>query len=175
MLKLPYHETLLECLSLLGQEISPKGEDEHSSFNQILSIKAVHFLAFFILVYVGVEVTIGGTLFLSLSLSYDMAIVIYNNIIGWIVTFMLDVRDGGPSSGYISSGFFGGISIFLYPRNDRYANTNPRSHARSRPPALGKPKGIPISLLPLSSDSHFPSIQVGERLVLFLYTLLAIG
>ena len=42
---------------------SREGEDEHSSFNQILCIKAVHFLAFFIffiLVYVDVEVTIGG-------------------------------------------------------------------------------------------------------------------
>jgi len=49
-----------ECLHLIGQETAEKGEDEHSSFNQILRIKAVHFLAFFILVYVGVEVTIGG-------------------------------------------------------------------------------------------------------------------
>lgn len=51
-----------ECLRLIGQETAEKGADEHSSFNQILRIKAVHFLAFFILVYVGVEVTIGGTL-----------------------------------------------------------------------------------------------------------------
>jgi len=49
-----------ECLHLIGQETAEKEEDEHSSFNQILRIKAVHFLAFFILVYVGVEVTIGG-------------------------------------------------------------------------------------------------------------------
>jgi len=49
-----------ECLRLIGQDTAEKGEDEHSSFNQILRIKAVHFLAFFILVYVGVEVTIGG-------------------------------------------------------------------------------------------------------------------
>jgi len=27
---------------------------------------------------------------------------------GWIVTFIIDVRGGGPSSGYISAGFFGG-------------------------------------------------------------------
>ena len=52
----------------------------------MLSLKAVHLLAFFILVYVGVEVTIGG----------------------WIVTFIIDVRGGGASSGYISAGFFGG-------------------------------------------------------------------
>jgi len=49
-----------ECLHLIGQETAEKGEDEHSSFNQILRIKTVHYLAFFILVYVGVEVTIGG-------------------------------------------------------------------------------------------------------------------
>ncbi|KAF7763749.1 hypothetical protein Agabi119p4_8286 [Agaricus bisporus var. burnettii] len=78
-----------ECLRLLGQEVSEKNEDEQSSFKQILRVKAVHFLAFFILVYVGVEVTIGG----------------------WIVTFMLDVRGGGPSSGYVSSGFFGGLML----------------------------------------------------------------
>lgn len=27
---------------------------------------------------------------------------------GWIVTYVIDVRNGGPSAGYISSGFFGG-------------------------------------------------------------------
>ena len=27
---------------------------------------------------------------------------------GWIVTYVVDLRGGGPSSGYISSGFFGG-------------------------------------------------------------------
>ncbi len=27
---------------------------------------------------------------------------------GWIVTYVIDLRGGGPSAGYISSGFFGG-------------------------------------------------------------------
>ncbi|KAJ7772039.1 MFS general substrate transporter, partial [Mycena maculata] len=53
------------------------------------TLKTVHLLAFFALVYVGVEVTIGG----------------------WIVTFIIDVKGGGPSSGYISSGFFGGMMV----------------------------------------------------------------
>jgi fucose permease len=53
-----------------------------------MSEKTVHFLAFFIFVYVDVEVTIGG----------------------WIVTCIIRERDGGPSSGYIASGFFGGGS-----------------------------------------------------------------
>jgi len=30
---------------------------------------------------------------------------------GWIVTYIIKVRGGGPSSGYISSGFFGGLTM----------------------------------------------------------------
>ena len=30
---------------------------------------------------------------------------------GWIVTYIIKVRGGGPSSGYISSGFFGGLTV----------------------------------------------------------------
>jgi len=33
--------------------------------------------------------------------------------IGWIVTYVIQVRHGGPSSGYISSGFFGGKSTLM--------------------------------------------------------------
>ena len=51
--------------------------------------KAVHLLALFLVVYIGVEVSIGG----------------------WIVTFLMLVRGGGPLSGYVSTGFFGGKSI----------------------------------------------------------------
>lgn len=51
----------VECLSQIGQAPGEKGTSEHSKLRQILSLKSVHFLAFFVLVYVGVEVTIGGT------------------------------------------------------------------------------------------------------------------
>ena len=51
-----------------------------------MRLRDVHLLALFILVYVGTEVTLGG----------------------WIVTYVIDLRGGGPSSGYISSGFFCG-------------------------------------------------------------------
>jgi fucose permease len=30
---------------------------------------------------------------------------------GWIVTYIINVRGGGPSSGYVSSGFFGGLTL----------------------------------------------------------------
>ncbi|RDB30820.1 Bypass of stop codon protein 6 [Hypsizygus marmoreus] len=77
-----------ECLQDIGQSVPEEGNTE-STFRQILHHKSVHLLAFFILVYVGVEVTIGG----------------------WIVTFIIEERHGGPSSGYISAGFFGGLMV----------------------------------------------------------------
>jgi len=63
--------------------------DEVSNFASIARTRDVHLLALFILIYVGVEVTTGG----------------------WIVTFIMDKRGGGHSSGYISSGFFGGLTV----------------------------------------------------------------
>ncbi|KAJ7719020.1 MFS general substrate transporter [Mycena maculata] len=89
-----------DCLAQIGQETGGKGPSEESHFRQIISIKAVHFLALFLFVYVGVEVTIGG----------------------WIVSYMRGVRGGGPSAGYISAGFFGGLTlgrIVLLPINKK--------------------------------------------------------
>ncbi|KAF8877278.1 major facilitator superfamily domain-containing protein [Infundibulicybe gibba] len=78
-----------ECLKRIGQSAGEKGASQDTKFRQIMSLKSVHFLAFFILVYVGVEVTVGG----------------------WAVTFLVNVRGGGPSAGYVSSGFFGGLMV----------------------------------------------------------------
>ncbi|KAF8911268.1 MFS general substrate transporter [Mucidula mucida] len=58
-------------------------------YRAIFGIKSVHFLAFFALIYIGTEVTLGG----------------------WIVTFIINEREGGKSAGYISSGFFGGLTV----------------------------------------------------------------
>ncbi|KIJ05092.1 Drug:H+ antiporter-1 family protein, partial [Paxillus involutus ATCC 200175] len=105
-----------DCLAQIGHPRGEQNTSEHSQFRQIFRLKDVHLLALFILVYVGVEVTIGG----------------------WIVTYVIDVRGGGPSSGYISSGFFGGLMT-------------------------GR-----VALL-------WVNRKVGERRVLFIYALLAIG
>ncbi|KAF8556039.1 MFS general substrate transporter [Imleria badia] len=107
-----------ECLAQIGQPTGEQSESDsgNSRFRQIFALKDVHLLAVFILVYVGVEVTLGG----------------------WIVTYIIDVRGGGPSSGYISSGFFGGLMT-------------------------GR-----VALLWLNQ-------KVGERRVLFVYAVLAIG
>ncbi|KAK1232469.1 hypothetical protein PQX77_004407 [Marasmius sp. AFHP31] len=60
-----------------------------SVYRQIFGIRAVYFLAIFALIYIGIEVTVGG----------------------WIVTFIIEKRDGGHSAGYISSGFFAGLTL----------------------------------------------------------------
>ncbi|KAF7292115.1 MFS domain-containing protein [Mycena indigotica] len=94
-------KTQRECLSSIGQReqhVPAEGVDEPSYLRQMLSIKAVHLLALFLFVYVGTEVTIGG----------------------WIVSFMITVRHGGSSSGYISAGFWGGLMlgrVLLLPLN----------------------------------------------------------
>lgn len=51
---------LIECLAQIGQPAGEKGTSESSQFKQIFRLREVHLLAFFILVYVGVEVTVGG-------------------------------------------------------------------------------------------------------------------
>lgn len=63
--------------------------DSSSKYNQIVRIKAVHLLAAFAFIYIGTEVTLGG----------------------WIVTFIIEERQGGKDAGYISSGFFGGLTL----------------------------------------------------------------
>ncbi|CAE6407509.1 unnamed protein product [Rhizoctonia solani] len=70
---------------------SSHGDSSNGSnkYKQIFGSRAVQLMAFFIWVYVGVEVTIGG----------------------WIVTFVIEERGGGPSAGYISSGFFAAKSL----------------------------------------------------------------
>ncbi|KAJ2915493.1 hypothetical protein MD484_g4897, partial [Candolleomyces efflorescens] len=87
------------CLREGGELVTATSDaNGKGKFRQIMTNRSVHFLAFFVLFYVGVEVTIGG----------------------WIVTYIIDVRKGGPSSGYISSGFFGGLSlgrVILLPVN----------------------------------------------------------
>ncbi|KAI0676395.1 MFS general substrate transporter [Trametes maxima] len=79
------------CLAEIGQAPTHDGEgnNDSSKYKQMFTLRSLHLMAFFILIYVGVEVTLGG----------------------WIVTYVIQLRGGGPSSGYISSGFFGGLTL----------------------------------------------------------------
>ncbi|KAI0767878.1 MFS general substrate transporter [Irpex lacteus] len=80
-----------ECLAEIGQARTETATANHeeNKYRQIFRLREVHFLAFFILIYVGVEVTLGG----------------------WTVTYILNVRGGGKNSGYVSSGFFAGLTL----------------------------------------------------------------
>ncbi|KAF7320610.1 hypothetical protein HMN09_00145600 [Mycena chlorophos] len=88
--------TQRDCLEQIGVASGPpekegilSGTPKRSPLHEIVASKTVHILALFLFVYVGTEVTIGG----------------------WIVSFMITVRGGGSSSGYISAGFFGGLML----------------------------------------------------------------
>ena len=57
-----------ECLAEIGQAPSEDAAENNSSssnniYAQVFKLKSVHLLAVFILVYIGVEVTIGGERF----------------------------------------------------------------------------------------------------------------
>ncbi|KAI0703690.1 MFS general substrate transporter [Cerioporus squamosus] len=81
-----------ELLAEIGQPPPEKTKESEAGVNkykQVFSLRAVHLMAFFIFTYVGVEVTIGG----------------------WIVTYVINERHGGANSGYISSGFWAGLTV----------------------------------------------------------------
>ncbi|KIO26091.1 hypothetical protein M407DRAFT_15159 [Tulasnella calospora MUT 4182] len=90
---------LLFYIFRLKPQNSQQQPTSENLYKQILKQKSVHIMSFFILVYVGVEVTIGG----------------------WIFTYLVKERGGGPSAGYVSAGFFGGLTLgrlVLLPIND---------------------------------------------------------
>ncbi|KAI0828623.1 MFS general substrate transporter [Trametes gibbosa] len=83
-----------KAIEACAREIGlPPPEQEPDSlldrYKRVFRLRVVHLMAFFAFVYVGVEVSIGS----------------------WIVTYIINLRHGGPSSGYISSGLFGGIMV----------------------------------------------------------------
>lgn len=60
-----------------------------NKMGRIIRDPVVLLVSFWAFIYVGTEITIGG----------------------WIVTFLREVRGAGPSAGYVSSGFFGGLTL----------------------------------------------------------------
>jgi len=68
------------CLRRAGEILPDKTAIEEingNKFSQLMRNKTVHLLALFLMVFNGIEITMGG----------------------WIVTFLMIVRGGGPSSG----------------------------------------------------------------------------
>ena len=104
-------------------------------------------MTIFAVVYIGVEVTLGGL--------FNFFVGFFpSTVAGWIVTFVIRERHGGRNTGYISSGFFGGASLF-------------GSFWIKLQPAPGLTLGR-VSLM------WFNKI-VGEYRVIFVYSLIAIG
>ncbi|KAJ7593905.1 major facilitator superfamily domain-containing protein [Mycena floridula] len=78
-----------QCLDEIGQVAADQSDSEESHYKQILRIKPVYLIALFLFCYVGVEVSMGS----------------------WSVTYILRVRHGGSASGYVSTGYFGGLTL----------------------------------------------------------------
>ncbi|KAI0763036.1 MFS general substrate transporter [Trametes elegans] len=79
-----------DCAQEIG--IPPSDQEPESvvqRYKKVFKLPAVHLMALFSFIYVGSEVAIGN----------------------WIVTYIIKLRNGGPSSGYISSGLFGGLMV----------------------------------------------------------------
>ena len=92
----PLNRFKTACRKEVGEVIHSRNvDDEEDSswkkFGQMMTHKAVHLLSLFLMVYIGVEVTIGG----------------------WTASFLMLVRGGGPKSGYVSTGFFSGKSTVI--------------------------------------------------------------
>ncbi|KAK9899797.1 MFS general substrate transporter [Cystobasidium minutum MCA 4210] len=75
--------------ALVAEAAAAQRRTTSAKDKEIFGSKIVWICAFFLLLYVGAEVSIGG----------------------WVVSFLLDERDGPVSAGYVSSGFWGGITL----------------------------------------------------------------
>ncbi|KAM5537672.1 hypothetical protein V8D89_008750 [Ganoderma adspersum] len=79
-----------QCWEDIGQPPLPQDSDGIlARYKKVFRLRAVHLMALFAFTYVGHEVTAGS----------------------WIVTYVINQRHGGPSSGYTSSGFYGGLMV----------------------------------------------------------------
>ena len=102
-------DTLPEVMAEAGHAPGEADTMGESKYKQIMGIKAVHYLACWALIYVGVEVTLGGKDVSESTLRRHWHLITL--CVGWIVTFIEQRRGGGASAGYISSGFFGGLML----------------------------------------------------------------
>ncbi|KAI0676540.1 MFS general substrate transporter [Trametes maxima] len=78
-----------EILEEEGESSATENAVDSNKYKQVLGLKEVHVLSMFSLIYVGLEVTMGG----------------------WSVTYILERRNGNSNAGYIASGFFGGLML----------------------------------------------------------------
>ena len=96
----------LDIMVEAGYAAGEVDNTRENKYRQILGLKTVHLLSIWSLIYVGVEVTLGGKY--SFTNRNPPPRSDARGILGWIVTFIEQKRGGDASAGYISSGFFGG-------------------------------------------------------------------
>lgn len=95
-----------EVLIWCGLPPHPANLKRQNEFRQIWSLKVVHLLSVFVLAYCGLEVTIGSAF---MKCWIDRMRPYGFRLSGWSVTYLIHRTGGGSSSGYVSSGFFGGM------------------------------------------------------------------
>ncbi|PIL23349.1 hypothetical protein GSI_14660 [Ganoderma sinense ZZ0214-1] len=81
-----------ECLKEIGQrplEIPGDSLKGVSKYKQILHVPAIHLMAFFMFAYSGAQGIIDA----------------------WIITFLVEERQGGPNTGYVSTGMYAACAI----------------------------------------------------------------
>ncbi|WVW78708.1 hypothetical protein I302_100668 [Kwoniella bestiolae CBS 10118] len=87
-------------------KVDPSQKENEASggkMKEILKMPVIHCMAFFMLIYGGIEVSVGG----------------------WATSFLTDERGGNDNSGYVTAGYFGGLTvgrIVLIPVTKRIGN-----------------------------------------------------
>ncbi len=108
-LSMAHPPNLSEVMEEEGESgVSSEDAVDSNKYKQVLGLKEVHILALFSLIYVGVEVTMGGAYSWIVPFRRQSSSLRLFSA-GWSVTYILERRNGNSNSGYIASGFFGGM------------------------------------------------------------------
>ncbi|TCD71912.1 hypothetical protein EIP91_000044 [Steccherinum ochraceum] len=129
------HELLAEIGQPLIEHATAPSPETGTIYREMMKQKALHILTLFMFVYLGIGLAIGG----------------------WIVTYLVDKRGGGASTGYVSSGLYGGKSppiLSLPSLSDRLSS-----------------EGVTVGRLVLIWFNK----KIGERRAVVLYSLIALA
>jgi fucose permease len=95
---------------IFGRDVTETEERTSSQkFKKLLSMSHTYLMALELLFYVGLEVTIGGWIVRMTEQSGQTKMANVGPLCHQ-VTYILEYRGGGTSSGYVATGFWGGMS-----------------------------------------------------------------
>ena len=89
----------------LGEATGAEARGSSAKYMAILSTPKAYFLCIYIFLYVSLREPAQVTLELTVQMGVEVAIG------GWATTFLIQERGGNSSSGYVTSGFFGGLTV----------------------------------------------------------------